>query len=113
MANFKVYKSISAIPTPYEANAIYFVRVGLGFDLYMADSTGTNVFKSNEPTVPELTTSITYNPNGTVNVVTTSMGTKTMAYNPDGTLASITGTGIYKNKAFSYSSGTLTSVTVS
>lgn len=48
MANFKVYKEISAIPTPYTPNAIYFIRVGKGFDLYMADSTGTGVFQLND-----------------------------------------------------------------
>jgi hypothetical protein len=55
---------------------------------------------------------ISYNVDGTVNVITTANGTKTLNYNIDGTLASITGTGIYKNKAFTYSGGVLTAITV-
>lgn len=58
------------------------------------------------------TKSITYNVDGTVNVITDAKGTKTMAYNVDGTLASITGTGVYKSKTFTYSSGVLTDITV-
>jgi hypothetical protein len=56
--------------------------------------------------------SITYNLDGTVNVITTASGTKTMSYNLDGTLASITGTGIYKNKTFTYTDGKLTNIGV-
>lgn len=113
MANFKVYKSISTIPTPYVANAIYFVRLGAGFDLYMADSTGTNVFKINDESLLQLTTSITYNEDETPNVVTTALGTKTYSYNPDGTIAVIAGTGIYKTKTFVRAGGRLTDIIVS
>lgn len=37
---------------------------------------------------------------------------KTLAYNVDGTLASLTGTGVYKTKTFTYVGGVLTEVTV-
>jgi len=53
-----------------------------------------------------------YNPDGTLNTVTTSLGTMTMVYNGDGSLASIVGTGSYRNKSFGYSSGSLTSKSV-
>lgn len=56
---------------------------------------------------------LTYNIDGTLDVVTDARGTKTMAYNGDGTLASLTGTGVYKSKAFTYVGGILTEVTVS
>jgi hypothetical protein len=55
---------------------------------------------------------LTYNIDGTLNVVTDARGTKTMAYNLDGTLASLTGTGIYNSKTFTYVGGVLTDVTV-
>lgn len=60
----------------------------------------------------QITKNITYNLDGTVNVITDAMGTKTMAYNLDGTLASITCTGVYKSKTFTYSSGVLTDITI-
>lgn len=60
-----------------------------------------------------LSSTMTYNGDGTLATVTTALGTKTFAYNGDGTLASITGTGNYHNKSFGYTSGQLTSVTVS
>jgi hypothetical protein len=55
---------------------------------------------------------ISYNPDGTVNVVTTASGTKTMGYT-GGVLTSIAGTGIYKNKTLTYTGGVLTAITVS
>lgn len=61
----------------------------------------------------QITKNITYNLDGTVNVITDAMGTKTMAYNLDGTLASITGTGVYVTKTFTYAGGVLTDITVS
>ena len=60
-----------------------------------------------------VSSTLTYNLAGQLETVTTSLGTKTMAYNLDGTLATITGTGIYPSKAFTYTLGKLTSVTVS
>lgn len=56
--------------------------------------------------------SITYNGDGTVNVITDARGTKTIGYT-SGVLTSMTGTGVYKNKTYTYSSGQLTDVTVS
>ncbi len=61
-----------------------------------------------------VSSTLAYNPNGTLNTVTTADGTKTMAYNPNGSLASITGTGAYGSKTFTYDGGgALTGVTVS
>lgn len=63
--------------------------------------------------VKPLSTSIAYDGNGRVSVVSTVSGTKTMTYNPDGTLASIAGTGSYRSKVFTYSGGQLMGITVS
>ncbi len=46
-STYKVYKEISAIPTPYVPNATYYVRIGTGIDIYVANSTGNAVFKHN------------------------------------------------------------------
>lgn len=43
----KIYKSISSVPTPYVANAVYYVRVGTGVDIYISNSTGDAIFKHN------------------------------------------------------------------
>ena len=61
---------------------------------------------------PEALDSLTYNLDGTLNVITTASGTKTMSYNPDGTLASVVGTGIYSTKTFTYLDGKLVSTGV-
>jgi len=60
-----------------------------------------------------LSTTVTYDGSNRVSTITTSLGTKTMTYNGDGTLASITGSGNYHNKSFTYSGGILQSITVS
>lgn len=56
MAQLKVIKVVSALPTPLAANAIYFVRVGTGFDLYVTNNTGTiNSYTANyQPTSANL-----------------------------------------------------------
>lgn len=35
-----IHKVVASLPDPLTANAIYAVRAGEGFDLYIADSTG-------------------------------------------------------------------------
>ena len=47
MNTFAPYKVVSALPSPLVANALYAVRVGTGFDLYLVDSSGANAFKIN------------------------------------------------------------------
>ena len=47
MSTFAPYKVVSALPSPLVANALYAVRVGTGFDLYLVDSSGANAFKIN------------------------------------------------------------------
>ncbi len=47
MANFKVYKEVSALPGTLEPDALYLVRVGTGFDLYCSDATGSVAHKIN------------------------------------------------------------------
>ena len=48
---FRAHKVVSQLPSQLEANAIYAVRVGEGFDLYISDSTGAMAHKVN----PKLT----------------------------------------------------------
>lgn len=54
---------------------------------------------------------ISYNGDGTVNQIIDSRGTKTMVYS-GGVLVGIVGTGLYKQKTLNYTSGILTSITV-
>lgn len=49
MATFVATKVLASLPDPLEANTAYFVRVGTGFDLYVADSTGQIAYKANAP----------------------------------------------------------------
>lgn len=48
MAIFKASKVVSSLPSPLEANTIYIVRVGTGFDFYVSDSTGSIAHKIND-----------------------------------------------------------------
>jgi|LakMenEpi03Aug12_release.lakeMendotaPanAssembly.Ray.scaffolds.fasta_scaffold215483_2 YD repeat-containing protein len=76
------------------------------FDIVEASNlTGTNTGDQEAGTYA-------YNPDGTLHTTTTAYGVRTMAYNPDGTLASITGTGVYKTKTFTYVGGVLTGISV-
>ena len=45
-------KVVSSLPGTLEANTLYYVRVGVGFDLYLSDSTGTVAYLLN-PKVPQ------------------------------------------------------------
>lgn len=47
MTTLKAHKVVASLPTTLEPNAIYAVRVGVGFDMYVADSTGTMAHKIN------------------------------------------------------------------
>ena len=47
MATVRFEKVVSSLPDPLEANTIYLVRVGAGFDQYVSDSTGTVAHKLN------------------------------------------------------------------
>jgi hypothetical protein len=50
MSTFKTHKVISTLPSQLEADSIYAVRVGVGFDLYITDTTGSIAHKVNEIT---------------------------------------------------------------
>jgi len=48
MAELKTHKVVSALPGTLEANSIYFVRAGTGFDQYVTNSGGTIIaYKAN------------------------------------------------------------------
>lgn len=59
----------------------------------------------------DVTTTLTYNPDGTVATLSSSLGTKTFNYT-SGRLTSIVGTGSYKSKTFGYTGDNVTSITV-
>lgn len=51
MANIKHHKFVAALPAVLEANSIYFVRVGSGYDQYVTNSSGQIVaYPMNRPT---------------------------------------------------------------
>ena len=86
---------------------------GGGGDPVLGGDLGGVASDGHVKTVRGVSSSLTYDGNGRLSTVTTALGTKTMTYSPDGTLASITGTGRYRNKAFTYSGGKLSAVAVS
>ena len=48
MAAIVTRKEVNALPSTLSANTIYFVRTGLGFDLYVTDSSGLVAYKANQ-----------------------------------------------------------------
>lgn len=48
MTTFAASKVLASLPDPLEADTIYFVRVGTGFDQYVTDSTGLIAYKINQ-----------------------------------------------------------------
>ena len=59
---FKVHKVVSALPGTLQPDAVYAVRVGVGFDLYIADATGTVAHKVNggDATMPDGATTMSW-----------------------------------------------------
>lgn len=49
----KVYKEISSVPAPYVANSVYYIRSGVGIDIYVSNSTGSAIHKHND-TLPRV-----------------------------------------------------------
>lgn len=53
MAELKTHKYVNTLPTILEADSIYYVRFGNGFDIYITNTTGTIVaHKLNRPNIP-------------------------------------------------------------
>lgn len=55
----RVEKVVGNLPSTIEADTIYVVRVGTGFDLYVSDSTGAIAHSLNLPTDPPVAKSVT------------------------------------------------------
>lgn len=107
----RVYDTFALFPASLPITSPFALDKLTG-QLYYWD--GTNWIKIfDAATYTPVSKTLTYNLDGTLNVVTDTRGTKTMAYNVDGTLASVTGTGVYVSKTFTYVGGVLTGVTVS
>lgn len=47
MSDIILRKEVAELPTPLEADCLYFVRVGSGFDIYLSDHTGSVAHKLN------------------------------------------------------------------
>lgn len=108
-------KVVSALPGVLEANSVYYVRVGAGFDLYVTNDIGTvyayginGAPVDTSPTITYVGTQVsridyaggsyklfTYD-EGRLSqldyIQSNSTTRKTFTYNPDGTLAAITQT---------------------
>jgi len=51
MANIKHHKFVASLPAELEADSIYFVRVGSGYDQYVTNHSGTIIpYPMNRPT---------------------------------------------------------------
>ena len=106
----RVYDTFALFPASLPISSPFALDKSTG-DLYYWDGAGFEKIV-NASSLLQVSKTLTYNLDGTLNVVTDVRGTKTMGYNLDGTLASLTGTGVYQSKTFTYVGGQLTGVTV-
>jgi len=87
-------------------------NLGLGDSATRDVGTGTGqVMDARDGRIVGISKTISYNLDGTVNVITDALGTQTMVYTGD-KLTGITGTGAYVSKVITYSGDQLTGVTV-
>lgn len=49
MSTFRARKVVAVLPAQLEANTVYAVRIGEGFDLYVSDTTGATAHRLNLP----------------------------------------------------------------
>ena len=54
MSVFQAHKVVSALPDPLEPDALYYVRTGAGFDMYLTDTTGVVAYTLNGGAVAAL-----------------------------------------------------------
>jgi len=87
-------------------------NLGLGDSATRDVGTGTGqVMDARDGRVIGMSATMTYNIDGTLNVVTDALGTKTMVYT-DGKLTGVIGTGAHVSKTLSYTGDQLTGVVV-
>ena len=55
MADFRARKVVATLPGTLDADTIYFVRTGTGFDTYLTDNTGATAHKQNGGALPDTT----------------------------------------------------------
>jgi len=115
MANFKPHKIVSSLPEELEANSVYYVRVGAGFDIYTTNSSGTIVaYALNAPEVSESTVTTYSYTNGLITSMTEVVdGTnRVTTYNyTDGVLTSfaVVHNGVTKTTTLTYTNGVIAS----
>jgi hypothetical protein len=125
MTTFKARKVLSSLPSTLEADTVYAVRVGAGFDLFITDSTGLIAHQINEAGVAKTYETVSKNlpasnatlayTEGVLTSITYSNGVvKTLSYEGDVlatvTLSGSTPGGISLIKTLSYTDGKLTGV---
>jgi hypothetical protein len=105
-----VFKEIAALPATLLADSIYVVRRGLGFDLYVTDSTGLLAFKVNSESDLK-SPQFTYNTANQVSRIDYANGIfKLFTYSTTGLLQTMTlnlGNSTMLTKTFSYNASNL------
>lgn len=115
MAQFPVthHKVIAQLPSQLEPNAVYFVRVGTGFDQYLTDNNGEVALKLNNTDSPLTSPAFTYNSGQLTGIAYSDGTTKTFSY-AGGQLQLIdqmSPSGVTVRKNFNYTGATLNSIT--
>lgn len=105
-------KVVAELPATLEADAIYAVRVGLGFDLYVSDNTGQIAHKLNNTDDPLKSPVMTYTAGKLTGITYSDGATKILSYTGDQlTQIDLLRGGLTTRKVFAYVGGVLSSVT--
>jgi hypothetical protein len=113
MTTLKVRKEVAVLPAVLDPDTIYFVRVGLGFDLYVTDNTGVIAHKLNgsQTTATLKSPSFTYVNGVLVGIIYADGSFKTFTYvSGKISLIDLTTNGITTRKKFNYTNNVLTSI---
>jgi hypothetical protein len=108
-------KEVATLPVTLQANCIYAIRSGRGFDLYISDSTGSVAHKLNNTDNPLKSPVFTYTSGKLTGISYSDGSTKILQYT-SGILTRLdllSPTGYLTRKDFTYSSGVLSSITES
>lgn len=105
-------KEVSALPSTLTANTIYAVRRGIGFDLYISDSSGLIAHKVNNTDDPLKSPVFTYSGDKLTGITYVDGSTKILSYTGELlTQMDLLRNGITTRKVFSYNSGLLINIT--
>lgn len=120
MAALSIHKVIGALPATLLPDALYFVRVGQGFDIYVTDVTGSIAHKANdlntgtaESGMPDGTTSLFWLSGLLQQITFPDSSNLVLTWSGDVLVGAALIGDTTRSATFNWSNGVLTSITTS